>query len=436
MMTSIIFMFLILLYGYVAALSERELVATLMTGYKKDARPVRDPSTPVTVSLDVTLAQIISVNVKEQTMTTNLWIRRRWRDEFLTWNISKYNNIKTVNFKSELIWRPDIVLYNRVHEEGWSETPDTNVRVSSTGDVIWGAPATIISSCVMDIARFPYDIQRCPMKFGSWTYNGLHLNLVNFTNKGDTVNFIRNGEWTLESFGLQRNEVVYSSDLSVTYPDVTFTVVIRRRSLYYTYYFITPGVIMCFLSLLGFFLPPDSGEKLSLNITLLLAMVVFMQVVADRLPPLSTSIPAIGTFYGVIILLMTFSSALTIFTLTLHFRGPYIRPVPNWLRSMFFLGPPKARVTVMTNNKYVKHSPQSEESEETESVQRRGDLLSPALGRIEKVMNHLLDDEKKMKYKRGLEKEWKILAMKIDRCLFVVFVLALIIATGVVLGTA
>ncbi|CAH1252053.1 neuronal acetylcholine receptor subunit alpha-10-like isoform X2 [Branchiostoma lanceolatum] len=365
-------------------------------------------------------------------MTTNLWLRQRWRDEFLTWNSSEHGNIQTVIIKSDLIWRPDIVLYNRIHEEGWSDTPDTNVRVSSTGDVIWGYPATILSSCVMDISNFPYDVQRCPMKFGSWTYNGNDLNLINFTNKGDTDNFIRNEEWTVQSFEVERNEVVYSCCPGVPFPDVTYTVVIRRRSLYYNYYVMAPNVLLAVLALLGFFLPPDSGEKLSLSITLLLALMVFMQLVTDTLPPLSTSIPAISVFFGAIIVLVGLSSALTIFILTLHFRGPYVRPVPKWLRTIFFLGPPKARTTVINNNK---HLHQSGEPEVTQSPRREVNEPS-ALGRIEKVMNHFRDEEEIITYKRRLEKDWKVLAMRIDRCLFIVFTLVFIIATGAILGTA
>ncbi|KAI8500712.1 acetylcholine-gated cation-selective channel [Branchiostoma belcheri] len=428
-MSSLIFVLLTLalVHENVAALSEGDLFTTLMTGYNKDSRPVRDHSKPITVSLDITLAQIIKVDVREQVLTTNLWLRKRWRDEFLTWNSSEYGNIKTAIFKSDLIWRPDIVLYNRIHEEGWSETPDTNARVSSTGDVTWGHPATILSSCVMDISHFPYDVQRCPMKFGSWTYNGRQLNLVNFTDKGDTDNFVRNGEWTLVSFGLERNEVVYSSG---TYPDVTYMVVIRRRSLYYTYYVIAPGVLLSLLALLGFLLPPDSGEKLSLSITLLLALMVFMQLVTERLPPLSTSIPAIGTFFGAIILLVTFSSGLTIFILSVHFRGPHIRPVPTWLRKIFFLGPPRVRTTVI---KYVKQPEAPGGGEST--TQGTGNQRS-ALGRINKVISQFREDEEVKSYKRGLEKEWKILAYRMDRCLFVGFLIALMIAIGVTIGTA
>ncbi len=35
-----------------------------------------------------------------------------WRDEYLTWNPSKYNNVRAINLATRLIWLPDIMLYN------------------------------------------------------------------------------------------------------------------------------------------------------------------------------------------------------------------------------------------------------------------------------------------------------------------------------------
>ena len=32
------------------------------------------------------------------------------------------------------------------------------------------------SSCAIDVEHFPYDIQTCLLKLGSWTYDGLQVN--------------------------------------------------------------------------------------------------------------------------------------------------------------------------------------------------------------------------------------------------------------------
>lgn len=51
------------------------------------------------------------------------------------------------------------------------------------------------------------------------------------------------------------------------------------------------------LTLLSFFLPPDSGERITLVITNLLAMTVFMLIVAEIMPATSEVIPLISIYY-------------------------------------------------------------------------------------------------------------------------------------------
>ncbi len=49
------------------------------------------------------------------------------------------------------------------------------------------------------------------------------------------------------------------------YVDITFKIHIRRRTLYYFFNLIVPCVLISSMALLGFTLPPDSGEKLTLG---------------------------------------------------------------------------------------------------------------------------------------------------------------------------
>jgi len=44
-----------------------------------------------------------------------------------------------------------------------------------------------------------------------------------------------------------------------------FVIKIRRRTLYYFFNLIVPCVLIASMAVLGFTLPPDSGEKLSLG---------------------------------------------------------------------------------------------------------------------------------------------------------------------------
>jgi nicotinic acetylcholine receptor len=53
-------------------------------------------------------------------------------------------------------------------------------------------------------------------------------------------------------------------------------------------------MLLSSLTLTGFLLPPDSGEKITLGLTVLLAFSVFMLLIAENMPPTSEYIPLIG----------------------------------------------------------------------------------------------------------------------------------------------
>lgn len=48
-----------------------------------------------------------------------------------------------------------------------------------------------------------------------------------------------------------------------TFIDVTFTLRIQRRKLYYIFNLVVPCLMMSCLSLLVFSMPPDAGEKIT-----------------------------------------------------------------------------------------------------------------------------------------------------------------------------
>jgi hypothetical protein len=47
------------------------------------------------------------------------------------------------------------------------------------------------------------------------------------------------------------------------------------------------------MSVLGFFLPPDSGEKIGLEVTTLLSIMFFLQLITGIVPESSQSVPKI-----------------------------------------------------------------------------------------------------------------------------------------------
>ncbi|XP_066271083.1 acetylcholine receptor subunit alpha-like [Branchiostoma lanceolatum] len=443
MATKTVFVFVLLCLCYfqiVTGVSEREVTDMLLKDYQKEGRPVRDPTQAVETSLDVFLIQIVKLITQRQVLVINFWLVHRWKDDFLTWNPAEYGNISSIRIGSENIWRPRLVNYNREHEEGWSETPDTNAIVRSDGEVLWNYPITIHSTCVMDIARFPFDVQKCPLKIGSWTYDSSKLKIVNRSETGDTNQFIENAEWKLLSFDLEVNHVEYSCCPGVLWDDMTYTIVIQRRSTFFVLYTVMPCAILAFMAVCGFWLPPDSGERMFICINAFLSMIVLEQVANKHLPDTATTIPLINIFMGVSILLVFASSALTILTLSLLFKTFDLQPVPKWLRRIFCLGSPDPNIIRLA----PKVSPKKVDANVLEVTELedldasfatdRAKATSQLVRRARKVLLQLKKEYEMMSRYEKIQKEWKIVAGKIDRCILIAFFIALVVISGAIFG--
>jgi len=213
----------------------------------------------------------------------------------------------------------------------------------NSGLVEWKPPAIYHSSCEMDVEYFPFDEQTCVMKFGSWTYDGFQVDLrhqeeeqgTNIVNIGvDLSEFYMSVEWDILAVPAIRN-VKYYTCCDEPYLDITFNITMRRKTLFYTVNLIIPCMGISFLTVLVFYLPSDSGEKVSLSISILLSLTVFFLLLAEIIPPTSLVVPLLGKFVLFTMILDTFSICVTVVVLNVHFRSPQTHTMAPWVRRVF-----------------------------------------------------------------------------------------------------
>merc|ERR550539_1578176 len=288
------------------------------------------------------LSQVIGVDMRRQILTTNVWVEQEWADYKLAWNPEAYGGVKYLHVPSQDIWLPDIVLYNNA-DGNYEVTIMTKAVLHYNGKVVWNPPAIYKSSCEIDVEFFPFDEQKCFMKFGSWTYDGYMVDLRHLSQKGNNNNvklgmdlqeYYISTEWDVMSVPAIRNEKYYPC-CEEPYIDITFTVGLRRKSLFYTVNVIIPCVGISFLSVLVFYLPSDSGEKVSLSISILLSLTVFFLLLAEIIPPTSLVVPLLGKFVLFTMILDTFSICVTVVVLNVHFRSPQTHTMAPWVRRVF-----------------------------------------------------------------------------------------------------
>ncbi|XP_022237271.1 acetylcholine receptor subunit alpha-like 1 isoform X2 [Limulus polyphemus] len=275
-------------------------------------------------------------------MTTNVWVEQEWKDYKLRWDPEEYGGVSKLHVPAEQIWLPDIVLYNNA-DGNYEVTIMTKAVLHSDGLVIWRPPAIYKSSCEMNVQYFPFDEQTCFMKFGSWTYDGYTVDLKHKHQSEDTEeiaigidlsDFYLSVEWDIMAVPARRKEKFYSC-CDEPYPDITFNITLRRKTLFYTVNLIIPCVAISFLSVVVFYLPSESGEKVSLSISIVLSLGVFFLLLSEIIPPTSLTVPLLGKYLLFTMILVSFSVFVTIAVLNVNFRSPSTHHMAPWVRTVF-----------------------------------------------------------------------------------------------------
>lgn len=147
-------------------------------------------------------------------------------------------------------------------------------------------------------------------------------------------------EWDILGVPAHRHEKFYRC-CDAPFIDITYKIRLRRKTLFYTVNLIFPCVGISFLTALVFYLPSDSGEKISLCISVLISLTIFFLLLVEIIPSTSLVIPLIGKYLLFTMVLVTLSVVVTVITLNVHFRSPNTHTMSPWMHNVFLRILPK-----------------------------------------------------------------------------------------------
>ncbi|NXI51902.1 ACHD protein, partial [Chloroceryle aenea] len=312
-------------------------------GYDKEVRPVVSTNEVVDVYLALTLSNLISLKEVDETLTTNVWLEHGWTDYRLQWNKSEFGDIEVLRLPPDMLWLPEIVLEN--NNDGLFEIAYyCNVLIYDTGSVYWLPPAIFRSACPINVNFFPFDWQNCTLKFSSLAYNALEISMHLKEDSDPSTGRYYPVEWIVivpEGFTARKNIHPDQPPESSEHQDITFYLIIKRKPLFYVINIVTPCILIAFMAILVFYLPADSGEKMTLVISVLLAQSVFLLLISQRLPATSHAIPLIGKYLLFVMLLVTAVVLICVVVLNFHFRTPSTHIMSDWVKEVFLESLPR-----------------------------------------------------------------------------------------------
>uniref|UniRef100_A0A1I8F7X6 Neur_chan_LBD domain-containing protein n=1 Tax=Macrostomum lignano TaxID=282301 RepID=A0A1I8F7X6_9PLAT len=189
----------------------------------------------------------------------------RGNDYQLRWDPPRtFGGIKVIRVNPNKIWKPDI-RRRQVRSVLAAKTSSSLTRATSCGS----RPAIYKSSCTIHVRYFPFDQQECEMKFGKLDFR--RNSGVKFMDLND---YWQSGSWDIIDCPGNITQIEKVGQAPQTM--MIYTITIRRKTLFYTVNLIIPCVLISLLSVCVFYLPADAGEKMTLCISILLALVVFL----------------------------------------------------------------------------------------------------------------------------------------------------------------
>ncbi|EYB88384.1 hypothetical protein Y032_0248g92 [Ancylostoma ceylanicum] len=326
---------------------QQQLMNALFTNYKKELRPVKTfDSGPTNVTVQLYFKQIQKVQENDQIITIYCWLEEYWFDEFLTWNPDEFGGVTSLHVPSDMIWRPDLLVYNNANMNIRENEMQTNALIQHTGHISLFRALITDVTCDLRLEMFPYDQQICFIMLASWSYDGSQIMLhtaeeptaepnTNRTNLASLNHYIPNMEWKLVDFKYRSN-LKYYDCCPNPYPDISYFFAIKRNPSYYLFTLIIPSAFITIVTVIGFFTPHSSTgentEKVSLGVTALLSLAIILMMVSDKLPATSNTVPLLGQYYIGLIFIMFLATYCTTFTLGVQMQGNAGRPISRRVR--------------------------------------------------------------------------------------------------------
>ncbi|KAL6724582.1 hypothetical protein Aduo_019460 [Ancylostoma duodenale] len=285
------------------------------------------------------LVHIINVDEVKQTMRVLVYVVEEWEDPTLSWDPTNFSGLRVTWLPEDSIWIPDIIVFNMLDHQELLHSVRSPIRISHTGRITFSYPAIYSVMCRINVAKFPFDTQRCDLRIASWGY-GEEKIFLNASRKPFLQHYTANEEWALQEVSTSQDH--YDHEGTVV-SEAKYIVSISRKPFYYLISLVVPSYIICMLSVAGLFArfstKHERQERFTLGVTAILSMAVLSLVVTEKVPHSSEEVPLLIVYFHFNIVMVTLATTLTSTVMRVHSKGFSHRmlPPPQWLLRYLFI---------------------------------------------------------------------------------------------------
>ena len=235
-------------------------------------------------------------------VTTQIWLRQRWRDTRLTWNPAAWGGVSTLVLPTDpmaprSLWVPDISNYYGTTANAIGKA--TRATVFPDGNVSWSAPMSLNTVAQLNLKLFPYDVQRTTFIFGSWTHTMDQIVIIPWwPNPSKQLEFVSttgasvSSEFEIDIPGSTSALSQGTFDISLqSFSQLRIELQLKRFASQYTWSVVLPSGLLAWTGWFSFFMPRIShlGARTAVVMTSTLSQITLKISSAKNVPMGTTS---------------------------------------------------------------------------------------------------------------------------------------------------
>lgn len=193
-----------------------------------------------------------------------------WNDPDLAWNTSIYSSDQVV-LPADTIWTPSLTVINAVSLTQKHGSKD--VLVYSNGTVEHSLILKTVVSCEVNMFKYPFVRDACPIPINGWNVHGCGLSLV--FGQVESING-DSGDWVTEDVKLIKGDDRPDRNYLFVYVSIRYFGPVVTLLL--------PSALIIIADVASFALPIGGGERISFKVTLVLSFIMFLLILNDLLP--------------------------------------------------------------------------------------------------------------------------------------------------------
>ena len=274
------------------------LIQDKLQNYSKIVIPVMTRKA-MAVDIELSIHSITSYDEVSGVMTSIGTIHLNWTDEMFAWNKSDYNNVGMLHLPISEIWVPPINILNTAELLHLYYDPSVTLAwVEYIGAVSVSIGQVFKTRCISDVKKYPMDKHICGVTLS--THIPESTIRTSFELNTDTMD--SNAQWELLSSSVQ-------TDKSPRFHQRIARLYLKRRWRFLLVSLVIPVVFLGVINIFVFIMPPESGERVSYAMTVLLSFAVFLTITTDKLPETGDTTPVFCVYLGT---MLCYSSVITL----------------------------------------------------------------------------------------------------------------------------